>query len=65
MEWQKGIEAGRLLLLSPLGRKDKRVTTELGVERKRFVASISDEILIPYARALDALVREILGSLMQ
>ena len=50
MEWQKAVDAGRLLLLSPFGEKDKRVTTELATKRNRFVASISDEVLIPYAR---------------
>ena len=28
-EWQKAINAGRLLLLSPFSKKDKRVTAEL------------------------------------
>jgi predicted Rossmann fold nucleotide-binding protein DprA/Smf involved in DNA uptake len=48
-EWQKAIDAGRLLLLSPFREKDKRVTAELAAERNRFVAGISDEVLIPYA----------------
>ena len=48
-EWQKAIGAGRLLLLSPFNEKDKRVTAQLAVERNRFVAAISDEVLIPYA----------------
>lgn len=48
-EWQKAINAGRLLLLSPFGEKDKRVTAKLAAERNRFVAAISDEVLIPYA----------------
>jgi len=48
-EWQKAIDAGRLLLLSPFGEKDKRVTGELAAARNRFVAAISDEVLIPYA----------------
>jgi len=37
------------LLLSPFGEKNKRVTAELAAERNRFVAAISDEVLIPYA----------------
>jgi predicted Rossmann fold nucleotide-binding protein DprA/Smf involved in DNA uptake len=49
MEWQKGIEAKRLLLVSPFGGRAKRVTTELAAERNRFVAAISDEVLIPFA----------------
>jgi len=48
-EWRKVIDAGRLLLVSPFGQKDKRVTAELAAERNRFVAAISDEILVPYA----------------
>jgi predicted Rossmann fold nucleotide-binding protein DprA/Smf involved in DNA uptake len=48
-DWQKAINAGRLLLLSPFGDKEKRVTAELAAERNRFVAAISDEVLIPYA----------------
>lgn len=48
-EWQKAIDARRLLLLSPFSDKAKRVTAELAAERNRFVAAISDEVLIPYA----------------
>jgi predicted Rossmann fold nucleotide-binding protein DprA/Smf involved in DNA uptake len=48
-ECQRAIDAGRLLLLSPFGDKDKRVTAELAAERNGFVATISDEVLIPYA----------------
>lgn len=49
LDWQKAIDAGRLLLLSPFGEKDKRVTAKLAAERNRFVAEISDEVLIPHA----------------
>lgn len=49
MAWQKAIDSQRLLLLSPFGEKNKRVTAELAAERNRFVAAISDEVLIPYA----------------
>lgn len=48
-EWQKAIDAGRLLLLSPFHEKQKRVTAQFAAERNRFVAAISDELLIPYA----------------
>lgn len=48
-KWQKAIDAGRMLLLSPFDEKDKRVTTELAAERNRFVAAIADEVLIPFA----------------
>jgi predicted Rossmann fold nucleotide-binding protein DprA/Smf involved in DNA uptake len=49
MEWQEAVNAGRLLLLSPFGEKDKRVTSELATTRNRFVASMSEEVLIVYA----------------
>lgn len=49
MEWQKAIDRGRLLLVSPFRDKQKRVTRELAIERNRFVAAISDEVLIPHA----------------
>jgi predicted Rossmann fold nucleotide-binding protein DprA/Smf involved in DNA uptake len=49
IDWLRAIDGGRLLILSPFGLKDKRVTTELATERNRFVAAISDEVLIPYA----------------
>jgi predicted Rossmann fold nucleotide-binding protein DprA/Smf involved in DNA uptake len=48
-EWQKAIDAGRWLLLSPFSEKNRRVTAELAAERNRFVAAISDEVLTPYA----------------
>jgi predicted Rossmann fold nucleotide-binding protein DprA/Smf involved in DNA uptake len=64
-EWQKAIEAGRLLLLSPFTQKDKRVTAELAAERNRFAATISDEALVPYAAAgskTEALALDLLKS---
>jgi predicted Rossmann fold nucleotide-binding protein DprA/Smf involved in DNA uptake len=63
-EWQKAIEAGRMLLLSPFSEKQKRATTELATERNRFVASIADEVLIAYAHPgskTEALCREVLA----
>ena len=56
---------GRLLLFSPFGDRDKRVTTELATKRNRFVASISDEVLIPYAspdNKTEALALDLLAS---
>ena len=64
-EWQKAIDAGRLLLLSPFPEKDKRVSAQLAAERNRFVATISDEVLIPYAAAgsrTEALALDLLKS---
>lgn len=63
--WQKAIDAGRLLLLSPFDEKQKRVTSKLAVERNRFVAAISDEVLIPYAALgskTEALFRNLIAS---
>lgn len=48
-KWRKAIDAGRLLLLSRFDENQRRVTTELADWRNRFVAGISDEVLIPYA----------------
>ncbi len=65
VNWQKAIDAGRLLLVSPFQEKDKRVTTELATERNRFVAAISDDVLIPYAASgskTEALFRNLIAS---
>jgi predicted Rossmann fold nucleotide-binding protein DprA/Smf involved in DNA uptake len=64
-DWQKAMDAGRLLLLSPFDEKDKRVTTELATERNRFVAAISNEVLIPYAAPdskTEVLFRDVIAS---
>lgn len=64
-DWQKAINAGRFLLLSPFSDRDKRVTAELAAERNRFAAAISDEMLIPYAAPgskTEALALEVLKS---
>jgi predicted Rossmann fold nucleotide-binding protein DprA/Smf involved in DNA uptake len=47
--WQKAIEAGCLLLVSPFTDKQKRVTSQLAEQRNRFVAGLADEVLIAYA----------------
>jgi predicted Rossmann fold nucleotide-binding protein DprA/Smf involved in DNA uptake len=65
VDWQKAMDAGRLLLLSPFQEKDKRVTTELATERNRFAAAICDEVLIPYAAPgskTEALFRDLIAS---
>lgn len=65
MKWQQAIDAGRLLLLSPFSDKYKRVTAELAAARNRFVAAISDEVLIPYAAPgskTEALALDLLNS---
>ena len=65
VEWQKAIEAKLLLLLSPFGQNDKRVTAKLAAERNRFVAAISNEVLIPFAAPgskTEALALELLAA---
>jgi predicted Rossmann fold nucleotide-binding protein DprA/Smf involved in DNA uptake len=48
---RRGVKSwpGRLLLVSPFLKKHRRVTAELATERNRFVAGISDDVLVPYA----------------
>jgi predicted Rossmann fold nucleotide-binding protein DprA/Smf involved in DNA uptake len=65
VNWQKAIDARRLLLISPFPEKDKRVTTELATERNRFVATISDDVLIPYTAPdskTETLFRDLISS---
>jgi len=65
LEWQKAIDTGRLLVLSPFGDQHKRVTTELATERNRFVVNLADEVLIPYAHPgskTEALCRTVLAA---
>jgi hypothetical protein len=42
-------DAGRLLILSPFSRKQKRVTAALAEQRNRFVAAVADRIFVPHA----------------
>lgn len=49
LEWQKAINAGRLLLISPFTNKQKRVTAKLAGERNHFVVTLAEEVLIAYA----------------
>ena len=48
-DWQSAIRAVRLILVSPFSDRQRRVTTELATERNRFVAAISDYLLLRYA----------------
>jgi len=47
--WQTGIDQGQLLLLSPFEPKHKRPTTQLTEQRNRFVAALSNKIVIGHA----------------
>lgn len=48
-EWKAGIDAGRLLILSPFEDKEKRPTAALAEERNHFVAAVADKLFIAYA----------------
>lgn len=50
-EYKKPLEEGRLLMLAAFTEKENRVSSELALERNRFVAAISDRIFIAYAEA--------------
>jgi predicted Rossmann fold nucleotide-binding protein DprA/Smf involved in DNA uptake len=63
-EWQKPLEDGRLLLLSPFDDKLGRARAELATARNRFVAALAAEVLIAYAgpgSKTEAFAREIVG----
>ncbi|MFZ0451215.1 MAG: DNA-processing protein DprA [Desulfatiglandaceae bacterium] len=42
-EWLKGIEAGRILLLSPFEPPQRRLTAALSEQRNKIVAAMADE----------------------
>jgi predicted Rossmann fold nucleotide-binding protein DprA/Smf involved in DNA uptake len=48
-ELKPPIESGRLLLLSPFKKSDRRPTAKLAEERNRFVAALASEIFVAYA----------------
>lgn len=48
-EWQKALDAGRLLILSPFEKYPRRPTTESARQRNELVAALSDEVLIIHA----------------
>ena len=50
-EWKAPLAAGRLLVLSPFGERDRRVTADLAAARNEFVAAVADRVLIAYAAA--------------
>ncbi|HUY35464.1 MAG TPA: hypothetical protein VMV69_22155, partial [Pirellulales bacterium] len=47
--WRAGIDAGRLLLLSPFGDDVTRTTTARAQTRNEFVAALAAGLLVPYA----------------
>lgn len=42
-EWRRGIEAGRILLLSPFEPPQRRLTAALSEQRNKIVAAMADE----------------------
>lgn len=47
--WKSPIDDCRLLILSPLEQKHRRITAALGEKRNEFVAAIADRIFVAYA----------------
>jgi len=47
--WRVALEAGRLLILSPLETRPRRPTVESARQRNELVAALADEILIIHA----------------
>jgi predicted Rossmann fold nucleotide-binding protein DprA/Smf involved in DNA uptake len=48
-EYKKPIEEGRLLMLSPFKRRQRRNTAETAMERNRFVAALANTIFVAHA----------------
>ena len=48
-EWRAPLDQGRLLILSPFGKAQKRATTVLAERRNLFVAALADKVLVAYA----------------
>ena len=49
MEWRGGIEAGRILLLSPFESSQRRFTAVLSEQRNKLVAALADEVYFAHA----------------
>lgn len=61
---KEGIEAGRVLLVSPFGAKHRRATAKLADQRNHLVAALSRRIFVPYAAPggkTEALCREMIA----
>lgn len=62
--WQQALSDSRLLVISPFGTHEERITARLAARRNEFVAAIANRILIVYAEPASRtaeLVRTILG----
>lgn len=63
-EWRGPIREGRLLLVSPFGAKQVRITAVLAMRRNEFVAALARAVLVVYADPgglIDALTRKVLA----
>jgi predicted Rossmann fold nucleotide-binding protein DprA/Smf involved in DNA uptake len=47
-EWQKPVNDGRLLILTPFSESERRITAELAHRRNEFVAALADEAWFPH-----------------
>jgi len=47
--WKAPLAENRLLILSPLGVKQRRVTADLAEKRNEFVATLADEVFVAHA----------------
>ena len=47
--WRGALADGRLLIVSPFGTKQRRMTSELAEKRNRFVAALAQDIIIAHA----------------
>ncbi len=50
-DWKKPLAAGRLLLMSASGERERRVTALAAARRNELVAALADRLLIIHARA--------------
>ena len=48
-EYKTALKEGRVLILSPFGKKHNRISSELSNKRNLFIKDIADEVLVPYA----------------
>lgn len=63
-DYQKPLDLGRLLLLSPFSKTSRRSTKVMAGARNAFVAALADEIFVAYAEAdskTEALCRDIVA----
>lgn len=61
---EEGIRAGRILMVSPFGSRQRRATTDLADQRNRLVAALASSALVPHAAPdgkTEGLCREIIG----